>query len=52
MEDQCDLSIDEINQEEASLNGGSSSKSSILPEAAIPEENIISEPKNSHVLTN
>jgi len=42
MEDQCDLSIDEINQEEASLNGDSC-KSGILPEATIPEENIISE---------
>lgn len=51
MEDQCDLSIDEINQEEAYLNG-ESSRSSILPEAAIPEENITSEQNKSHVLTN
>ena len=55
MEDQCDLSIDEINQEEASLNGESSSKSSHMPasekQSVHQEENIIADQK-MHILTN
>ena len=53
MEDQCDLSIDEINQEEASLS--SNMQSSDKPEVQsnhVMEESILSEKNKVHILTN